>query len=196
MANIVMNERPCCHNVWDNVRTKKGYLFLRCRMCESQWKADVNTMSARCEAFISPRGCRFGPKCTKLHIHPKKASLVQRVANHGEDVLERVNQRDAIARVHGAEQLRTTNSPKVLAPESRAPEPECAAAAAVVPSPVDRVVQYVAPVGYTLQPLMQPQARQVQQPQLMFVPAPPVQQNMQQVFFVQPQPVFLVQPPP
>eukprot|EP01065_Artemidia_motanka_P052473 TRINITY_DN9490_c0_g1_i1.p1 TRINITY_DN9490_c0_g1~~TRINITY_DN9490_c0_g1_i1.p1 ORF type:complete len:1084 (+),score=329.34 TRINITY_DN9490_c0_g1_i1:60-3254(+) len=88
-ASAVSTQRPCSHNTWDNVRTKKGQVFLRCRECDAQWRTAVEGLS-RCSAFISSAGCAAGASCGFLHLHARKQSLGERVAKHGAAVLDRV----------------------------------------------------------------------------------------------------------
>eukprot|EP01060_Flectonema_neradi_P027805 TRINITY_DN3742_c0_g1_i1.p1 TRINITY_DN3742_c0_g1~~TRINITY_DN3742_c0_g1_i1.p1 ORF type:complete len:983 (+),score=213.16 TRINITY_DN3742_c0_g1_i1:131-3079(+) len=85
---VVATSRACNHNTWDNVRTKKGQVFLRCRICDSQWRTPVETLD-RCPLFNTPAGCSHDP-CPQLHLHARKQSLSERVALHGNTVLERV----------------------------------------------------------------------------------------------------------
>ena len=85
---VVATSRACNHNTWDNVRTKKGQVFLRCRVCDSQWRTPVETLD-RCSVFNTPAGCPSDP-CPQLHLHARKQSLSERVALHGSTVLERV----------------------------------------------------------------------------------------------------------
>eukprot|EP00755_Sulcionema_specki_P021394 Sspe_Gene.74123::Locus_45575_Transcript_1_1_Confidence_1.000_Length_1274::g.74123::m.74123 len=64
--------RPCSHNSWDNVRTKRGWAILRCRKCQGQWRirpADI----VRCPNFkgneLDCPHCPEGDACDLLHIH-------------------------------------------------------------------------------------------------------------------------------
>eukprot|EP01064_Diplonema_japonicum_P010947 TRINITY_DN181_c0_g1_i10.p1 TRINITY_DN181_c0_g1~~TRINITY_DN181_c0_g1_i10.p1 ORF type:complete len:242 (+),score=37.76 TRINITY_DN181_c0_g1_i10:116-841(+) len=66
-------DRPCLHNLWDSVRTKKGVALLRCRTCVSQWKLPASTI-IRCKKFVTEAGCFHGAACTSLHIHARKKS--------------------------------------------------------------------------------------------------------------------------
>eukprot|EP00756_Hemistasia_phaeocysticola_P029283 Hpha_TRINITY_DN16222_c1_g7::TRINITY_DN16222_c1_g7_i1::g.11267::m.11267 len=88
-AQPIPVQQPCSHNTWDNVRTKKGQVFLRCRECDAQWRTSVDSLD-RCSAFNTAAGCSQGAGCTMLHIHARKQSLNERVQRHGHGVLERV----------------------------------------------------------------------------------------------------------
>ena len=44
--------RPCTHNDWDDVRTRKGAKILRCRVCQSKWKLP-SARVPRCSPFLS-----------------------------------------------------------------------------------------------------------------------------------------------
>eukprot|EP00659_Diplonema_papillatum_P018035 gene18035-27778_t len=82
----------CGHNSWDNVRVIKGQVTLRCRLCQIQWRAHVGAVwrKRKCQVFNTPEGCPAGVECPKLHLHPKKQSLRERVVCHGPDVLSHV----------------------------------------------------------------------------------------------------------
>ena len=82
---------PCRHNNWDHVRTKKGNFFMRCRVCESQWRTPVDSV-IRCALIGTPKGCDDGPACQHVHLHSKKRSLEQRIAVHGVSVLRKIEQ--------------------------------------------------------------------------------------------------------
>eukprot|EP01063_Lacrimia_lanifica_P031941 TRINITY_DN5377_c1_g3_i1.p2 TRINITY_DN5377_c1_g3~~TRINITY_DN5377_c1_g3_i1.p2 ORF type:complete len:464 (+),score=191.44 TRINITY_DN5377_c1_g3_i1:70-1461(+) len=86
---VVSGSPTCAHNHWDNVRTKKGNVYLRCRMCDSQWRAPLAEV-VKCEAFVEAQACPHGDSCSKLHIYQKKQSLNHRVQLHGDGVLRRV----------------------------------------------------------------------------------------------------------
>eukprot|EP01064_Diplonema_japonicum_P000138 TRINITY_DN10081_c0_g1_i8.p1 TRINITY_DN10081_c0_g1~~TRINITY_DN10081_c0_g1_i8.p1 ORF type:complete len:271 (+),score=35.06 TRINITY_DN10081_c0_g1_i8:42-815(+) len=64
-------DRPCAHNSWDLVRTKKGVALLRCRTCVSQWKLSIFDVS-KCKKFYSDEGCPKGDSCRHLHVHARK----------------------------------------------------------------------------------------------------------------------------
>ncbi|KAJ9461104.1 hypothetical protein DIPPA_02416 [Diplonema papillatum] len=82
-------EPTCAHNSWDNVRVTKGQVTLRCRVCQVQWRTSVDGAwrKRKCALFGTPEGCNQGSVCPKLHLHPKKQSLWERVDQHGCDVL-------------------------------------------------------------------------------------------------------------
>eukprot|EP01063_Lacrimia_lanifica_P026503 TRINITY_DN3581_c0_g1_i1.p1 TRINITY_DN3581_c0_g1~~TRINITY_DN3581_c0_g1_i1.p1 ORF type:complete len:267 (+),score=70.77 TRINITY_DN3581_c0_g1_i1:63-863(+) len=83
-------EQPCAHNAWDNVRTKKGWMYFRCRTCEAGWKSKWGLFT-RCRHFGEDGRCPKGAACADVHIFPKKKSLEERYAVHGEKVLARVD---------------------------------------------------------------------------------------------------------
>eukprot|EP01065_Artemidia_motanka_P002464 TRINITY_DN11179_c3_g1_i1.p1 TRINITY_DN11179_c3_g1~~TRINITY_DN11179_c3_g1_i1.p1 ORF type:complete len:475 (+),score=114.78 TRINITY_DN11179_c3_g1_i1:117-1427(+) len=61
---------PCTHNSWDNLRVKRGWVVLRCRVCCAQWRRRPQDIS-RCPLFGRPhsQGCPKGPACEKMHIN-------------------------------------------------------------------------------------------------------------------------------
>eukprot|EP01059_Diplonema_ambulator_P018830 TRINITY_DN3145_c2_g1_i1.p1 TRINITY_DN3145_c2_g1~~TRINITY_DN3145_c2_g1_i1.p1 ORF type:complete len:219 (+),score=42.97 TRINITY_DN3145_c2_g1_i1:69-725(+) len=77
----------CKHNSWDNVRVGKSnkLMTLRCRECQSQWRAPVDSVwdHLRCEYFNTENSCPNGEKCTKIHLHSRKEGLRQRVDRFG-----------------------------------------------------------------------------------------------------------------
>eukprot|EP01064_Diplonema_japonicum_P023238 TRINITY_DN3367_c1_g2_i1.p1 TRINITY_DN3367_c1_g2~~TRINITY_DN3367_c1_g2_i1.p1 ORF type:complete len:321 (+),score=41.00 TRINITY_DN3367_c1_g2_i1:38-964(+) len=73
-------DRPCLHNLWDNVRSKRGVALLRCRTCVSQWKIPV-TEFTRCMKFLSEEGCHLGTLCKNLHVHARKLCYEERAIN-------------------------------------------------------------------------------------------------------------------
>eukprot|EP01060_Flectonema_neradi_P016634 TRINITY_DN23269_c0_g1_i1.p1 TRINITY_DN23269_c0_g1~~TRINITY_DN23269_c0_g1_i1.p1 ORF type:complete len:502 (+),score=70.29 TRINITY_DN23269_c0_g1_i1:50-1507(+) len=73
---VVQLERPCNHNSWDNVRIKRGWLVLRCRLCHSQWRQRPTEIT-RCSAF-SEGNCPNDTRCPNLHIHHIKHTKAQR----------------------------------------------------------------------------------------------------------------------
>eukprot|EP01064_Diplonema_japonicum_P033879 TRINITY_DN67_c3_g1_i1.p1 TRINITY_DN67_c3_g1~~TRINITY_DN67_c3_g1_i1.p1 ORF type:complete len:270 (+),score=73.93 TRINITY_DN67_c3_g1_i1:69-812(+) len=80
--------KPCCeHNSWDNVRVGKSnkLMTLRCRECQSQWRAPVDSVwdSLRCDLFNTEGSCPLGNACTKIHLHSRKEGLKQRVDRFG-----------------------------------------------------------------------------------------------------------------
>ena len=64
-------DRPCLHNDWDDVRTRKGSKILRCRLCQRKWKLQSSTV-ARCASFLQ-NICPNGLQCAYLHVHKKKS---------------------------------------------------------------------------------------------------------------------------
>eukprot|EP01060_Flectonema_neradi_P040282 TRINITY_DN911_c1_g1_i1.p1 TRINITY_DN911_c1_g1~~TRINITY_DN911_c1_g1_i1.p1 ORF type:complete len:167 (+),score=32.32 TRINITY_DN911_c1_g1_i1:65-502(+) len=61
---------PCSHNLWDNLRTKREVVSLRCRVCSAQWKAPLSFLRDRkCQNFV--KSCP-DEHCTKLHIFKYK----------------------------------------------------------------------------------------------------------------------------
>eukprot|EP01059_Diplonema_ambulator_P015227 TRINITY_DN26329_c0_g1_i1.p1 TRINITY_DN26329_c0_g1~~TRINITY_DN26329_c0_g1_i1.p1 ORF type:complete len:214 (+),score=37.13 TRINITY_DN26329_c0_g1_i1:58-699(+) len=101
-------KRRCCqHNEWDNVRVAKGCMTLRCRVCQKQWRTDVDLVwnTLKCAEFSdgADGGCQKGVGCQKLHIYHRKLSLEDRVKQHGTSVLEQVKAsritRDALIKV-------------------------------------------------------------------------------------------------
>eukprot|EP01060_Flectonema_neradi_P005565 TRINITY_DN13708_c0_g1_i1.p1 TRINITY_DN13708_c0_g1~~TRINITY_DN13708_c0_g1_i1.p1 ORF type:complete len:183 (+),score=38.33 TRINITY_DN13708_c0_g1_i1:76-624(+) len=57
----------CNHNCWDNLRTKKDLVTMRCRECSMQWKAMKDFVeSQKCEDFTK-NNCNK-EDCEKLHI--------------------------------------------------------------------------------------------------------------------------------
>ncbi|KAJ9461255.1 hypothetical protein DIPPA_22801 [Diplonema papillatum] len=77
-------ECPCAHNDWDNVRVKKGFITLRCRSCQLQWKTETDKIR-KCLAFFQGASCVKGSLCPNPHVHRYKQSLAKRMATHGED---------------------------------------------------------------------------------------------------------------
>eukprot|EP01062_Namystynia_karyoxenos_P063191 TRINITY_DN56008_c0_g1_i1.p1 TRINITY_DN56008_c0_g1~~TRINITY_DN56008_c0_g1_i1.p1 ORF type:complete len:328 (+),score=60.77 TRINITY_DN56008_c0_g1_i1:107-1090(+) len=59
-------ERPCEHNCWSDVRTRKSSKILRCSICSKKWKMPSAAVP-RCIPFM--RGhCQRGDGCTRLHV--------------------------------------------------------------------------------------------------------------------------------
>ena len=50
--------RPCKHNDWDDVRTRKGAKILRCRTCQAKWKLP-SAKVPRCTPFLAGHCERF-----------------------------------------------------------------------------------------------------------------------------------------
>eukprot|EP01064_Diplonema_japonicum_P028689 TRINITY_DN4463_c5_g1_i1.p1 TRINITY_DN4463_c5_g1~~TRINITY_DN4463_c5_g1_i1.p1 ORF type:complete len:451 (+),score=73.88 TRINITY_DN4463_c5_g1_i1:139-1491(+) len=66
--------RPCSHNSWDNVRIKRGWAILRCRICQSQWRLRPTTIP-HCGDFARGAGCcPAGVDCHQLHVHRTRES--------------------------------------------------------------------------------------------------------------------------
>ena len=82
--------RSCEHNSWDNVRVGKGnkMMTLRCRVCQSQWRAHVDDVweNLRCEAFTADAKCQKGDSCPKVHLHFRKEGLKQRMERFGTEI--------------------------------------------------------------------------------------------------------------
>eukprot|EP01064_Diplonema_japonicum_P031738 TRINITY_DN5768_c4_g1_i1.p1 TRINITY_DN5768_c4_g1~~TRINITY_DN5768_c4_g1_i1.p1 ORF type:complete len:532 (+),score=141.94 TRINITY_DN5768_c4_g1_i1:162-1757(+) len=77
-------KRPCVHNDWDDVRTRKGSKILRCRTCQRKWKLPSSHVP-RCLPFL--RGHCPNDSCHLLHVHKKKSGLMERYEQFGEAVL-------------------------------------------------------------------------------------------------------------
>eukprot|EP01061_Rhynchopus_euleeides_P015235 TRINITY_DN26079_c4_g1_i2.p1 TRINITY_DN26079_c4_g1~~TRINITY_DN26079_c4_g1_i2.p1 ORF type:complete len:596 (+),score=176.69 TRINITY_DN26079_c4_g1_i2:296-2083(+) len=73
---IVQLARPCVHNSWDNVRIKRGWLVLRCRLCHGQWRQRPTEIK-RCAAFAEGQ-CDLDMACSELHVHHIKHTKAQR----------------------------------------------------------------------------------------------------------------------
>eukprot|EP01065_Artemidia_motanka_P021914 TRINITY_DN2613_c0_g1_i1.p1 TRINITY_DN2613_c0_g1~~TRINITY_DN2613_c0_g1_i1.p1 ORF type:complete len:493 (+),score=155.62 TRINITY_DN2613_c0_g1_i1:80-1480(+) len=80
--------RPCDHNDWDDVRTRKGAKILRCRACQSKWKLP-SARVPRCAHFLSGH-CERGSACSSVHVHKRKNNLVERFERFGDSVLRGV----------------------------------------------------------------------------------------------------------
>eukprot|EP00755_Sulcionema_specki_P018773 Sspe_Gene.67718::Locus_39960_Transcript_2_2_Confidence_0.667_Length_2313::g.67718::m.67718 len=80
--------RPCSHNDWDDVRTRKGAKILRCRTCQGKWKLP-SAKVPRCTPFLSGH-CEKGASCPMAHVHKKKSNLVERFEKFGDSVLRGV----------------------------------------------------------------------------------------------------------
>eukprot|EP01062_Namystynia_karyoxenos_P053820 TRINITY_DN4380_c3_g1_i1.p1 TRINITY_DN4380_c3_g1~~TRINITY_DN4380_c3_g1_i1.p1 ORF type:complete len:621 (+),score=67.13 TRINITY_DN4380_c3_g1_i1:116-1978(+) len=61
--------RPCVHNKWDDVRTRRHHKILQCRECRSKWKIrmPINT----CTHWPHGR-CARGDGCELLHVSKRK----------------------------------------------------------------------------------------------------------------------------
>ena len=74
-GNVMCDERrPCGHNDWDDVRTRKGFKTLRCRVCQGRWK--VRNTTPRCLAFLHDN-CK-DLECESIHVRRKKCPLPER----------------------------------------------------------------------------------------------------------------------
>eukprot|EP01059_Diplonema_ambulator_P018648 TRINITY_DN3114_c0_g1_i1.p1 TRINITY_DN3114_c0_g1~~TRINITY_DN3114_c0_g1_i1.p1 ORF type:complete len:437 (+),score=85.60 TRINITY_DN3114_c0_g1_i1:195-1505(+) len=62
--------RPCKHNCWDDVRTRRHAKILQCRACLSKWKLPMPV--PRCSYFLHGH-CEKGETCHMLHVYKKKA---------------------------------------------------------------------------------------------------------------------------
>eukprot|EP01060_Flectonema_neradi_P014174 TRINITY_DN2088_c0_g1_i2.p1 TRINITY_DN2088_c0_g1~~TRINITY_DN2088_c0_g1_i2.p1 ORF type:complete len:132 (+),score=17.34 TRINITY_DN2088_c0_g1_i2:625-1020(+) len=63
-------DEPCNHNMWDNLRTKKEVVSLRCRVCAVRWKAGLSYLRERkCSAFV--KSCPV-KDCPMIHIFKYK----------------------------------------------------------------------------------------------------------------------------
>eukprot|EP00756_Hemistasia_phaeocysticola_P019881 Hpha_TRINITY_DN15687_c5_g3::TRINITY_DN15687_c5_g3_i1::g.99106::m.99106 len=79
--------RPCPHNAWDDVRTRKGCKVLRCRVCQELWRLPSGLVH-RCQPFFN--GCCPHPTtCRLLHIFRQKETLEERQANFGAALVTR-----------------------------------------------------------------------------------------------------------
>lgn len=78
-AGVVSISRPCDHNDWDKVRDKRGWVVLRCRECDVQWRLRPEKVAAgRCDAFATDDGCRVHGLCPLLHVHRRKRASEER----------------------------------------------------------------------------------------------------------------------
>ncbi|KAJ9447403.1 Alpha-acetolactate decarboxylase [Diplonema papillatum] len=60
-------ERPCQHNEWYDLRTRKNkFKIMRCTVCQKKWKLPVATMNM-CPGYRDGR-CGKGQECAALHI--------------------------------------------------------------------------------------------------------------------------------
>eukprot|EP00659_Diplonema_papillatum_P012263 gene12263-18948_t len=62
--------RPCQHNAWDDVRTRRHAKILQCRACLAKWKLQMPV--PRCSYFLHGH-CEKGDSCQMLHVYKKKA---------------------------------------------------------------------------------------------------------------------------
>ncbi|KAJ9456005.1 hypothetical protein DIPPA_17190 [Diplonema papillatum] len=95
-----LDDRPCGHNSWDNVRVARERMTMRCRVCQRQWRANVSLISQHsCSTFLKNAecgvfSCPAGEECSQLHIHYRKQGLKERLQDHGTNILKFVQQRD------------------------------------------------------------------------------------------------------
>eukprot|EP01059_Diplonema_ambulator_P014960 TRINITY_DN25_c1_g2_i3.p2 TRINITY_DN25_c1_g2~~TRINITY_DN25_c1_g2_i3.p2 ORF type:complete len:142 (+),score=44.81 TRINITY_DN25_c1_g2_i3:58-483(+) len=80
------NERPCCHNDWDDVRTRKGFKVLRCRICQGRWKIPSCSVP-RCMPFLHDC-CNKDEGCPLLHVRRRKTTIYERYEQFGNKVLK------------------------------------------------------------------------------------------------------------
>eukprot|EP00756_Hemistasia_phaeocysticola_P002597 Hpha_TRINITY_DN11768_c0_g1::TRINITY_DN11768_c0_g1_i2::g.31670::m.31670 len=76
-STAVHINRPCEHNSWDNVRIRRGWVVLRCRICDAKWRQRPRC-TERCYDFLSPEGCPRGENCKQLHVHHTKRTAEER----------------------------------------------------------------------------------------------------------------------
>ena len=88
---IIAEPRPCEHNDWDDVRTRKGYKVLRCVVCQEKWKLPSPGVM-RCMEYL--HNCCTSEHCEKLHVRRKKSSIEERYYKFGDKVLVGVHQED------------------------------------------------------------------------------------------------------
>eukprot|EP01065_Artemidia_motanka_P042412 TRINITY_DN5691_c0_g1_i1.p1 TRINITY_DN5691_c0_g1~~TRINITY_DN5691_c0_g1_i1.p1 ORF type:complete len:599 (+),score=50.21 TRINITY_DN5691_c0_g1_i1:66-1862(+) len=69
--------KPCDHNDWENLRLKRGWVYLRCRVCSSTWRHRPQDDSS-CGDFASPQGCALGSACKLLHVAARKRTAQER----------------------------------------------------------------------------------------------------------------------
>ena len=86
------SQRPCEHNDWDDVRTRKGFKILRCRQCQKTWK--LTSSAPRCMDFLHD-SCEAGENCTRLHVSRKKKSVSDRYKEFGEVIYEKQREKEA-----------------------------------------------------------------------------------------------------
>eukprot|EP01059_Diplonema_ambulator_P004103 TRINITY_DN13792_c0_g1_i1.p1 TRINITY_DN13792_c0_g1~~TRINITY_DN13792_c0_g1_i1.p1 ORF type:complete len:195 (+),score=58.21 TRINITY_DN13792_c0_g1_i1:54-638(+) len=78
----------CKENGYDNVRVVRGYMTVRCRVCEERVKAStVDVKGWRCYEFWMRGTCPRGDECPRIHLHIRKRNLQQRIDVHGEEKL-------------------------------------------------------------------------------------------------------------
>ena len=64
------SRRPCIHNNWDHIRSRRGVVYLRCRICELQWKMNSRDKryTTRCIDFRHNE-CIDDILCENLHVN-------------------------------------------------------------------------------------------------------------------------------
>ena len=121
-ADAEVEVRPCSHNDWDDVRTRKGFKVLRCRECQKKWKL-LSSNVPRCMPFLHDC-CDKGEDCPLLHVRRKKHTISERYEKFGDQVLEGVSVTIAtMAQVGSASSDDETTSQSAL---SSPPESDCA----------------------------------------------------------------------
>eukprot|EP01064_Diplonema_japonicum_P004190 TRINITY_DN12742_c1_g1_i1.p1 TRINITY_DN12742_c1_g1~~TRINITY_DN12742_c1_g1_i1.p1 ORF type:complete len:131 (+),score=22.05 TRINITY_DN12742_c1_g1_i1:44-394(+) len=68
--------RPCAHNCWEDIRTRKKSKVLRCILCNSRWRAQARDI-ARCTQYYQTEECHNGADCEKLHVSKKQKKPVE-----------------------------------------------------------------------------------------------------------------------
>eukprot|EP00756_Hemistasia_phaeocysticola_P030572 Hpha_TRINITY_DN16299_c0_g1::TRINITY_DN16299_c0_g1_i2::g.14705::m.14705 len=78
-ASATGNVPPCRHNDWDNIRGRRCWSQLRCRVCESNWRIPEPRPAqlSVCVAFRSGT-CPDSLACGRLHIHRQRRAPVPR----------------------------------------------------------------------------------------------------------------------
>ena len=92
-----MQQLPCRHNMWENVRVRRGQMCIRCRLCQKRWKCAsiIAWKLMRCRSFLSRKGCTKGSECAQLHFYKR------RKAAQGEEEAEEEDFDDADADADG-----------------------------------------------------------------------------------------------
>eukprot|EP01061_Rhynchopus_euleeides_P019587 TRINITY_DN32178_c0_g3_i1.p1 TRINITY_DN32178_c0_g3~~TRINITY_DN32178_c0_g3_i1.p1 ORF type:complete len:369 (+),score=162.64 TRINITY_DN32178_c0_g3_i1:159-1265(+) len=85
-AAIFAEERPCEHNMWDNVRSKAGVITLRCRECQKQFKGHPSLLIS-CKDFQEGMSCTRAD-CPQLHVFKHKETLAERSKRFGDCVIK------------------------------------------------------------------------------------------------------------
>ncbi len=141
--------RYCQDNSWDNVRVVRGAITLRCRRCQRQLRGPMDKVWRQWRCKVP--NCSSDKRCGRFHIHHRKQTLVERVANMSPEmaaeVINRANQRhstslgigfrpDAIALPAAAAAWAPTDGlpsppPALLVSDDEQPAPPTADAAAI-----------------------------------------------------------------